>query len=46
MYTNLTADQSWYILYQQCFQNEQRFNQGTNISVKPIRQTAFEQAQF
>ena len=44
--TNPTADQSWHILNQQGLQNEQRCNQGPNITVEPIKWTAFEQVQF
>ena len=44
MHTNLTEDQSWHTSNQQSLQNEQRGNQGTTITVEPIRQRAFEQA--
>ena len=40
MHTNPTSDQSWHISNQQSSWNEQRFNQGTNITVDPIRQIA------
>ena len=42
MHTNLNADQSLRISNQQSLQNEQRCNQETNITVEPLRQTAFE----
>ena len=46
MHANHTADQSWLTSNQPGLQNKQRYNQGPNITVEPIRQTAFKQAQF
>ena len=46
MHTNPTADQSWHTPNHESLWIEQRCNQGPNVTVGPIRQTAFELAHF